>query len=1680
MDVVLWHEGLQQQEIAAIEKIQKRFQPAKAGKQKSKGQSGSSMAQQLGAQLGIPQDSMFPWKGYAGFRFTDSKGKDGEFDLVIITHCNILIIELKDWNHGKITANRGKWYKNDQEMGNSPVDVTQRKLYLLQNKLKKYKNKLSSGHLPKIHHLVVMTGDADFSQLPETDLQHTLTLDEFLSYKDRNKFNKRFRPHPEAELRNDAAVFDQIFSEGNTAPKHIYINGYKAVEHVFKHPAEIYKEFRSILEQRKEEEALLRVWDFNKIENKAAKTPEGRQHIVSRERDVLSLIKHQKPELYNYCLRALPGSSYEGNIPSEYCELYELPPSHQRLNEFIGRFSEPLSESDRFSIVKLLVAKFADLHEIKVAHRDIGSHSIWISPSRDIALSSFISAYDQRAGTVGDIRELISVSEAKAPFGMTVQPTTTPFQIDVHALIVLSWHILEGRRISPESLKGLDEKIENSATWYKDIFLDGLRHQRFKDAGEFFSSLKENEPHDTSEFDFDISELDVFQKPFKVERQYPEDQLLKESDSKEVYRSDNQLVKAWLNVHPSSNDPEQGYRSLHFCKALTSLKSLSPDYLPEIHDFGLSARSGSLFLVTDYVEGDTWETAATSYTDEQKKLLIESLISATTHLHGLSLYHGDLHPENLLITNPEYPQVKFLDLPDFSVFGKESFNHLYSPENIDGCSGQERDNFAVMRMTCYLLGIGWNQDSEAYPKISTAVRREIEDIDAGFRSLERFIEALKPDNNELNEDIEVIEIRLRNLSEEIIIYPDNGQLFVSVERSKKNPDEARVRFIGLGGSADLIYSPRESGFVVGFQPRSRDSVSRKDADSSDITLPFAIRIISGHFYELSELNRRISEFDEFKRVVNTKLRPEKEPEAISPMEVEATGEFAEIFASVLVDIEEQAALSVTPDTTDSEDISFQTSELWKAVLDTETMALPYIEVSGDVFVPENNSSKLALPYTPEVSEGLEKFRKGDDVEALTINEEHEDSWLGDVDLKKSSISEVHLKKISHRAKALTDGDIVYFRTKMDRSSYQKRKNALKRILDRSSVIPNLTEYFDPECQLQAIEYPIEITDQDFTRYDRPDDHGNTISLNPQQRLAFRKLVRYGPLSLLQGPPGTGKTEFIAAFVHFLVEKEKVNSILLVSQSHEAVNTAAERIRKHCRRLDTPLEVVRFSNRESTVSDSLKDVYAGSIVNVKRELFRVEASHKIMSMSKVLGVEKDYLKDLTQAEFKLFSKMDTLKALDNQSADDDDDQDQVKNLTRARKELIASITESLREDFSISWNTEDSVEDVKSKIYQKLEYQFDLQPNETLKAKALVKIYRDMLDALAMDRVNYDEFLARSRQLVTGTCVGIGQRHMGIGEQQYDWVIIDEAARSISSELAIAMQVGKRILLVGDHKQLPPMYSKPHQKAIAKKLGVTAAAEDLDGILKSDFERAFESEYGKQVQAQLLTQYRMIEPIGRMVSDCFYEGKLVTGERVVPDIYHLAPQTLQYPVTWLDTAGLKSQAYHNEDKGVSIYNRTEADQIISLLREIERNTDFLAELGQHLKEGEAGIGVICMYGEQKRFIRQRFNETSWSDDFKNIVKIDTVDSYQGKENRIIILSITRADGRQSPGFLHSPNRINVALSRAMDRLVIVGSTSMWRGKNKEMPFGRVLNHMESAGTEYRVFKAKGKGQQRRSK
>ncbi|MFZ3418639.1 AAA domain-containing protein [Vibrio harveyi] len=1639
MKIELWDGGLLEHEVSAIERIEKHFC---AGKKSKKIDTKGSMKEQLGA---LKNDGMFPWKGYAGFRFVD-KGKEGEFDLVVITHCKVLIIELKHWNNGVITCKGDRWYKNDQDMGRSPVSVTRNKKFLMENKLKKFRGKFTNeGRLPFVDFLVVMTGNADFSQLKGEQKEHTISLNDFLNFKNEHAFNKRFRPHPDSKtLNSDFPIFDELFDRTNTENKTIYSNGYKAVGEIFDHPKGVYKEYLSVSEASNKDEALLRLWNFGNIPGRKAKTPEGRFEIVSREREVLGYIKHQDYELYKYCLNSLT-SVHKDQITSQFIELYELPPSHIRFNEFIGRFGESLPDQDRYNLVKMLVAKFADLHEIRLAHRDLGDHSIWISPSKEVALSSFISAYHQPKGTVGDYRDILSANNGIAPFGMNVTDKTTPYQIDVYALSIMAWHVLKAERISPNSLKTIEERISDSSDWYSCVLEQAVK-QPFSSAKEFFDALKESEPKADLNLDFDLSSLEPYKRSIKLARQYPEDDLLSEDDEKEIYRSNGLLVKSWLHVNPSDNDLLLGSKTLSFLERLSKLKTLSPPYLPQIHDFGLATKSDCLYVVMDEVESTPWNKLDKGV---HRLELVTKLLSVIEHLHGLHIPHGDLHPENVLVDKQE-GNIFLIDIPDFQLDGDEPKNHRYSPPNIDACSAFERDNYAVMKMGMEILGLEFGEQNSELSPVSDAVLAEINDIEFGFKSLERFKSSLVDD---LSPQDEFIEIAHRDLTEDLLIYPDNGKLYVDLEKSRKNPHQAMVTFHGVGGSLSFFYSPFEKRVTGVLKPRLRSSVGKKIIDAAKLELPFGLKVRSSRLNDSNQLSDSLRENDDFQRAVNFTISQDED-------------ENTEAEAISLVDADKEVVA-----TEEQQQIVIPTTKLWRSILETETESHPFAELSAQPEKVKQHPDQIILHHRSE-TDPLASFKKGDVIEALIIDKDDREFVLGEVLLKLSTLHEVRMNKLKARAFKLDEDDIVFFRSRQDKASYVKRRSALERILSKESTVSELINYFEPDCSLQAVEYGIEVDDEDYARYDRKDAHGNKIKLNDQQRAAFQRLIDTGPVSLLQGPPGTGKTEFIAAFVHFLIEKQNVNNILLVSQSHEAVNTAAERIRSHCQRLKTPLEVVRFSNREGAVSDGLKDVYSQSLINEKRELFASEAAYRTSALSKGLGLQKGYIEEVTLLELKLFKKIDELISISEELQRKKLSDKDKNGLKKAHKQLEGNVSEILLDKYELKLADHD-IDEVKGLIRQKLDRNYAIRPDEAKRAQALAKISSDMLDVLATDSVNYDEFFARSRQLVTGTCVGIGQFHIGVSGNQYDWVIIDEAARSIASELAIAMQSGKRILLVGDHKQLPPLYSEPHKKALARKLGIVSDDMDVDELLQSDFARVFESEYGKQTGAQLLTQYRMARPIGNLVSSCFYDGELETGERKIPDVYKHAPNLLKSYVTWLDTSSLGKRSYHQDDRGTSIYNREEADQIINLLKSIADNDRFVQELKKTVKEGEPAIGVICMYGEQSRLIRRKFKDLPWEDDFKSMVKIDTVDSYQGKENRIVILSITRSISNLSTGFLRSPNRINVALSRAMDRLVVVGASEMWQGKNQTKPLGKVFDYIHRGKNQedYRIINVK---------
>ena len=862
MEVQDWGGGLTQHEVDAIEKIKQAFQASENNK-KVKGQ-GFDTLKSL--------KSIFPWKGYSGFRFADVKErKEGEFDLVIVTHCNVLIIELKHWN-GTITSCQDRWYLNDKDMGRSPVSITRNKQFMLEKKLDKFKQQFTNkGFRPQIHFLVVMTGNADFSQLPDNEKLHVVTLTEFLQLKDEKQFNARFHPHPDSKtLNQDFELFDKkIFSSNTVKPKNISIGGYYAEDTpIFSHPKHIYQEYLSETENKKhQDQALLRRWDFTKINRPEAQTSDGRYRLVSREYDVLNHIKLQNKDLYYTCLN-YKSTPQKGEITAEHIDLFELFPQQKRFDQFVGGYNgENLSAERRLGLVQLLLDKFAQLHKIGIAHRDLGNHSIWLSADDKITLSGFATAYFSSEETVGDIREILEVSGdlAKSHFPLSDGIKLTPYQYDVRSLAVLAWHIIQAKRISPVSLDEMKNKLPYEIAWHAEILHAALSDIPFKSAVDFLDKFNQAKPEQAVDFSFDFTKLEPFFYQNKLEKSYPDEETIKEDENKEIYRSSYSLVKKWFGSDPQT-DSSKARVVLNWLENMAKLANLSPDYIPKIREFGIAKKSGCLFAVSDFVDGYTWQDICKlDLSDEQKQVLIHQFIQNIEHLHSLGFTHGDLKPDNVLVTiEDDSVQLHILDILDFSPSGQSQFNTEYSPE-FDHPTEKQRDNFAVMKMACELLGVEWNRPSESFADISEAVQQEYSDSQTAFISLTRFKEALNPKPATPMIDITV---GGRESFLPISIYPENGELFVQFKESQKYPnEEIDITFIGLGGKFTAFYTIAEQRFRHGLSPFERYHISRNDRDDSKCSLQIGLNITHSNYSNLDKLNDFIAGSTEFKNSI---------------------------------------------------------------------------------------------------------------------------------------------------------------------------------------------------------------------------------------------------------------------------------------------------------------------------------------------------------------------------------------------------------------------------------------------------------------------------------------------------------------------------------------------------------------------------------------------------------------------------------------------------------------------------------------------------------------------------------------------------------------------------------------------------------------------------------------------
>ena len=254
-------------------------------------------------------------------------------------------------------------------------------------------------------------------------------------------------------------------------------------------------------------------------------------------------------------------------------------------------------------------------------------------------------------------------------------------------------------------------------------------------------------------------------------------------------------------------------------------------------------------------------------------------------------------------------------------------------------------------------------------------------------------------------------------------------------------------------------------------------------------------------------------------------------------------------------------------------------------------------------------------------------------------------------------------------------------------------------------------------------------------------------------------------------------------------------------------------------------------------------------------------------------------------------------------------------------------------------------------------------------------------------------------------------------EQYTYAFLDEANKARAEETIPFIGLGQRVVLIGDHHQLPPVVEEEDLS------GLRRGTAEWHLARKSYFEVLWESELPPVNKIRLEVQHRMHPAIRHLVSQRFYRGSLRDGD-AVKQYQRLKLFGQHRSLVWIDSAGADVREVRTGNG--SIYNVNHVNICRAIVRMLSERTD-----------PELNIALIGMYREQ---VRRYGNPRQWtSRDFR----ADTVDAFEGAEADIVIVDLVRSNPRGMVGFLEVHNRINVAMSRAKRLLIVVGDSQTVR-------------------------------------
>lgn len=293
------------------------------------------------------------------------------------------------------------------------------------------------------------------------------------------------------------------------------------------------------------------------------------------------------------------------------------------------------------------------------------------------------------------------------------------------------------------------------------------------------------------------------------------------------------------------------------------------------------------------------------------------------------------------------------------------------------------------------------------------------------------------------------------------------------------------------------------------------------------------------------------------------------------------------------------------------------------------------------------------------------------------------------------------------------------------------------------------------------------------------------------------------------------------------------------------------------------------------------------------------------------------------------------------------------------------------------------------------------------------------------------------------CTLVGSAHRLLEGMKFGTLFIDEAAQALEAACWIPMRRASRVILAGDHCQLPPT--------------VKSIAALRAGLGKTLMERIAENK--PEVVTLLKIQYRMNEDIMRFSSDWFYGGQVESA----PQIKYRSILDFDHPITWIDTSNEENQmtiegedapedsvstsssssaANQNPDlnfkeqfvgESYGRINKAEAELTLLTLAE------YFTKIGKQRVLGDSiDVGIISPYRAQVQYLKKLIKKYEFFKPYRRLISVNTVDGFQGQERDVILISLVRSNDEGQIGFLKDLRRMNVAMTRARMKLIILGN------------------------------------------